>query len=86
MNLTKQLKLSDMEALFWSIQTGVATDSDNPVENLRQYVLPELPTSDGIYEKIVSGFVLSVQEKYQNLLEDNNYSNNCSQIKLSAFL
>ncbi|EFA00035.1 peroxisomal biogenesis factor 3 [Tribolium castaneum] len=52
-NLTKQLKLSDLEALFWSIQTAVATHNDNPVENLRQYVLPELPVSDGIYEKMV---------------------------------
>ena len=55
-NLTKQLKLSDLEAIFWSIQTAVATDNDNPVENLRHYILPDVdvPNSEGIYERVAS--------------------------------
>ncbi|RZB40636.1 peroxisomal biogenesis factor 3, partial [Asbolus verrucosus] len=56
-NLTKQLKLSDLEAIFWSIQTAIATDNDNPIEKLRQYIVPEVPTSNGVYEKIVKDTV-----------------------------
>lgn len=52
-SLTKQLKLSDLEAIFWSIQTAIATDNDNPVEKLKQYILTECSSSDIIYQKVL---------------------------------
>jgi hypothetical protein len=55
-NLTKQLKLSDLEAIFWSIQTAIATDSDNPVEKLQEYIFPEIPETKGIYDRVVSRY------------------------------
>jgi peroxin-3 len=52
-NLTKQLKLSNLEAIFWSIQTAIATDSDNPVEKLQEYIFPEIPETKGIYDRVL---------------------------------
>jgi hypothetical protein len=45
-----------LEAIFWSIQTAIATDSDNPVEKLQEYILPEIPETKGIYDRVVSRY------------------------------
>lgn len=39
-NLGKQLKLSDIEAIFWAIQTSLASHKESPVEQLSTYILP----------------------------------------------
>lgn len=54
-DLKKQLKLSDLEAIFWSIQTAVCTNNDNPIDKLRQNViLEEINNSKDLYNNIVS--------------------------------
>lgn len=57
-DLSKELRLSDLETIFWSIQTSIAQDTaSNPVDNLRDYILPEIPkntTNDLLEKKIVS--------------------------------
>ncbi|XP_023017170.2 peroxisomal biogenesis factor 3 [Leptinotarsa decemlineata] len=39
LELTKQLKLSDIEAIFWTVQTNLATHKNSPVECFASYIL-----------------------------------------------
>ncbi|KAJ8964101.1 hypothetical protein NQ314_005126 [Rhamnusium bicolor] len=49
-DLKKQLKLSDVEAIYWSIQTALATNNENPIDQFRSYIFYEdVPNSSDIY-------------------------------------
>ncbi|KAK9710027.1 Peroxin-3 [Popillia japonica] len=37
--LGKQLKLKDLDSIFWAFQTALATSTDNPVEHFKDYVV-----------------------------------------------
>lgn len=61
-DLGKQLKLSDIEAIFWAIQTSLATHKESPVERLSNYILPNgIDDSNGICVNLVS-FSLFLRE------------------------
>lgn len=54
-DLKKQLTLSDLEAIYWSLQTAVATNNENPVDKFKSYILhDDLINSSEIYNSIVS--------------------------------
>ncbi|CAH1179420.1 unnamed protein product [Phaedon cochleariae] len=54
LELSKQLKLSDIEAIYWSIQTALATHVDSPVENFKDYILPDnSASSSSIYDQLL---------------------------------
>lgn len=40
-DLKKQMKLSDLEAIFWSLQSSIDASDNNPVNQLRKYIVPE---------------------------------------------
>ncbi|XP_018564710.1 peroxisomal biogenesis factor 3 [Anoplophora glabripennis] len=53
-NLKKQLKLSDLEAIYWSLQTAVATNNENPIDKFKSYILHEnLNNSNEMFNNIL---------------------------------
>lgn len=57
MELRKQLKLSELENSFWAIQAALATSADNPVDNLRQYIMTEnISDTNDVYSNMVRRF------------------------------
>lgn len=54
-DLKKQMKLSDLEAIFWSLQSSLDNSSENPVNDLRKYIFEhDPPASDDVYNSMVS--------------------------------
>ncbi|CAG9855735.1 unnamed protein product [Phyllotreta striolata] len=56
LDLTKQLKLSDIESIYWSVQVSLASNKDGPIEQLRKYILTDddLPNSSDIYDSMIN--------------------------------
>lgn len=53
-DLKKQMKLSDLETIFWSLQSGLDASNDNPVNHLREYILEsDPPSSDDVYSNML---------------------------------
>ncbi|KAG5897336.1 hypothetical protein JTB14_030222 [Gonioctena quinquepunctata] len=53
LELSKQLKLSDIEAIYWSIQTSLATHNESPVENFRSFIILEVTTGSSVYDNMI---------------------------------
>lgn len=54
MDLGKQLRLSDIEAIYWAIQTSLASHKQSPVEQICAYMLPEeIDSSNDVYSNLV---------------------------------
>lgn len=52
--LNKELKLGDLENIFWSLQTAVATNDDNPIDHFREFLMPgEIPDENDVYSCMV---------------------------------
>ncbi|KAJ8969661.1 hypothetical protein NQ317_004891 [Molorchus minor] len=53
-DLKKQMKLSDIEALYWAIQSALATNNENPVDQFRKYIFHDhIPDENNIYNDIL---------------------------------
>lgn len=53
--LNKQLKLSDLEGIFWTIQTSIAAHEQNPIDKLLEYIIPgEIPRASDLYSNLIS--------------------------------
>lgn len=53
-DLGKQMKLSDIEAVFWAIQTSMASHKLSPVEQIGTFILPDsLEDSNDIYSNLL---------------------------------
>lgn len=52
--LHKPLKLTDLENIFWSLQTAIATNDNNPLDKLREYLIEDIPEGNNIYSNMVS--------------------------------
>lgn len=58
LDLGKQLKLSDIEAIFWAIQTSLASHKESPIEQISMYILPDgVANTNGMYFNLVSIFL-----------------------------
>lgn len=53
MELTKQLKLNDLEYIFWSIQTALAVSEKNPIESLKDYAVSDEKQDSDIFIQMV---------------------------------
>lgn len=54
LDLKKQMKLSDLEAIFWSLQCSIDASDNNPVSQLRKYIFPEdSPAGQDVYSLMV---------------------------------
>ncbi|XP_056647930.1 peroxisomal biogenesis factor 3 [Diorhabda sublineata] len=54
MELSKLLKLGDIESLFWSLQVSLSSLKDGPIEQFRKYIIPEENnSSDSVYDSMV---------------------------------
>nr|CAI5867811.1 unnamed protein product [Callosobruchus analis] len=52
--LTKRLKLSDLEAIFWSLQTSLASHDQSPIENFKNYIIiNDVESTNGTHEKLL---------------------------------
>lgn len=52
--LTKQMKISDLEAIFWSLQSSLDAVKENPVEHLKEYIFScDPPDGDDIYSSML---------------------------------
>lgn len=53
-DLKKQMKLSDLEAIFWSLQSSIDASDNNPVSQLRKYIFPDdCPAGQDVYSSMV---------------------------------
>ncbi|CAG9761655.1 unnamed protein product [Ceutorhynchus assimilis] len=53
-DLKKQMKLSDLEAIFWSLQSSLDARQDNPISQLRKYIFEtDPPSSPDIYTSML---------------------------------
>lgn len=56
--LKKQLKLTDLENIFWALQTSIATSNNSPIERLREFILIDgVSEGDDIYSIMVKKIV-----------------------------
>nr|CAH7761828.1 unnamed protein product [Callosobruchus chinensis] len=51
--LTKRLKLSDLEAIFWSLQTSLASHDESPIENFKNYIINDVESTSDTHEKLL---------------------------------
>ncbi|KAF5279436.1 hypothetical protein FQA39_LY05546 [Lamprigera yunnana] len=52
--LNRQLKIDELEKIFWTIQAAVKEHSEDPINNVRQYLILETKNdSNGIYNNMV---------------------------------
>ncbi|XP_060519436.1 peroxisomal biogenesis factor 3 [Cylas formicarius] len=53
-DLKKQMKLSDLEAIFWSLQSSLASHKESPIEQIRPYVInDELSSNTDVYHNML---------------------------------
>ncbi|ENN78396.1 hypothetical protein YQE_05196, partial [Dendroctonus ponderosae] len=53
-DLKKMMKLSDFEAIFWSLQSSLDANAANPVNHLREYIFKnDPPNSDDVYSNML---------------------------------
>lgn len=54
--MTKQLKLGDIENIYWSVQVGLSSNTEGPIEQFRKYILTDdiISDSSDVYNSIVS--------------------------------
>lgn len=51
---TKPMKVSDMETIFWSLQSSLDSSKDSPVEHLKEYIFPDdPPNTDDVYSSML---------------------------------
>ncbi|KAJ8910851.1 hypothetical protein NQ315_015587 [Exocentrus adspersus] len=54
LDLKKQLKLNDLEAIFWSLQTAIATNDNNPIDKFKSYILnDDLTISNDVFGSVL---------------------------------
>ncbi|CAH1981339.1 unnamed protein product [Acanthoscelides obtectus] len=51
--LTKRLKLSDLEAIFWSLQTSLASHDESPIEKFKSYIISDVESTSDTHEKLL---------------------------------
>ncbi|XP_066254488.1 peroxisomal biogenesis factor 3 [Euwallacea similis] len=50
----KQMKISDLEAIFWSLQSSLGASDGNPVNELKNYIFSDdLLSGDGVYNNML---------------------------------
>ncbi|XP_066152420.1 peroxisomal biogenesis factor 3 [Euwallacea fornicatus] len=50
----KQMKISDLEAIFWSLQSSLGAGDGNPVNELKNYIfLDDPPSGDDVYNNML---------------------------------
>lgn len=55
--LKRHLKISDMENIFWTIQTAIRESKEDPIKHLKQYVnLDNITIDKDIYSCMVKLF------------------------------
>ncbi|GJQ79702.1 hypothetical protein Trydic_g5849 [Trypoxylus dichotomus] len=56
--LTKQLKLKDLDSIFWSFQTSLTTSNDNPIEHFKDYVvMQDLENGNELFRNMMNDTV-----------------------------
>lgn len=68
LDLKKQVKLCDLENIFWSIQTAVATSDENPVENFKEYIVGNDTAESEVYTQMVLIFLSALVFFYQLII------------------
>ncbi|KAK9885951.1 hypothetical protein WA026_013826 [Henosepilachna vigintioctopunctata] len=80
-DLKKQMRLCDIDALFWSLETAICDSEDNPLDNLNSYInwrLNDNGTNEDIYHDLI--------RDSQDLLETDEVKSLTSQCVNRGFI
>lgn len=64
------MKLADLENIFYSIQTAITTNEENPINKIKEYIIDEEIEEPGTYSQMVMSLNVQVDlEENQNTFE-----------------